>query len=355
LFAAIQFAHILQSRSLRILRSPENITIYGLGILYGIIIWLYTPEYFTLILPLAYFTYSAISGDPGGMYELMLCALFTFIMWRPSDRSPYRKDIYYFTLLLPFYYLYARLNNGWGYAYQPLITGLLLTNGFMLWEFLYVRRMLATTAWRPALGAALCVLNFAMETALMLDYSYDVLSLPCRGDSACPGYYQPFLNEIKIQPPPHSFGTIGLDFALWTRVAKLSGAQWSTRFPQLWMMPKLYIADDTFYNAHLGIFYYVGNALAEDIEQNKPELIFVEVSSLLYSIRMRDPINWVKDFSTIPDFKKAWKHYIYMHSINNCAHFQPSVEAAIKQPKGPGTELKIENLNCHYDVYRRIP
>jgi hypothetical protein len=356
LFAGIQLICILRKDRPRILGSTENRIIYGMGTLYLLCIWLFTPDYFTVVLPMALLTYSAISAGSGILFyfTITVTLALTFAMFRPRYASFYRKDIYYFIMVSLFLFAYAIINSGWGYTYQPIITLLLLINAFVLWEFLYLKEdhlSRGLPAGQFLLGAATCMVNFVSKIAIVLIYFYVVFSYGCNGDSKCPGYYEKFVREVNASPAPHSFGAIGMNFGLWARVSKLSGAEWATRFPQLWMIPKFFISGEDFSNEHQWILYYVAGALAEDLEQKKPETVFVDVSDTIYMIRLKKPMDWVESFSLFLNFREAWQHYAYVHTIDSCDAFEPALEAGYAMMKRPSTHT----ANCRYNVYRRLP
>jgi hypothetical protein len=348
-FAAIQLVTIARTRTLRILRSPENLVIYGLGALYAVILWVFTPEYFTTVLPIAFYTYSALRSPHGGLVSVVLTVALAVVALRPRDRSAYRNDIYYIAALLPFYYLYVIANNGWPYTYLPLMTMALLLNGFALWEFASLHRAKTIGRVRYTVGTALCLLNFALKTMLVLQLCFLVYTHPCRGDRSCTDYYTPFLDVLKGTPEAHSFGVLGMDFQLWARVAKLSGAAWQTRYPQLWMMPKFLIAGDAFYTLHKDIYLYIAYTLAEDLNTKKPAILFAERAEKIYTIALKQPIDWVTAFSTVPVFKDAFSHYVFDRHIDNCTLLPPSTEVMTKHQKGE----RMTEIDCQYDVWRR--
>ncbi|HEU5048323.1 MAG TPA: hypothetical protein VFT64_10840 [Rickettsiales bacterium] len=352
LFVGIQIVHIFYTRSPRILRSPENIAIYVLGILYAAIVCLFTPEYLTVVLPIAYYTYSAIQDVHIEFISVFLNVFFTFAMFRFGSSSVYRKDIYYFLSLIPFLLLYVHINSGWRYTYQPFITVLLLVCGFVLWEFLDRNPGWTRTGWKPLLGVILCMMNFGLEAATESHYAEQVYSYPCRGTRECPGYYQSFLDVVREQHA-RSFGAMGMNFSAWTRVSKLSGASWVTRFPQFWMLPVFITAGRDFAEQHKGIFYYTAYAMAEDLEKNKPDIVFVELSQSLYTIPLGKTLNWVDVMNAIPAFTQAWQHYTLLKTIDKCTSLSPAIAATYPPPTGPG--LKTVEYNCAFQVYKRIP
>jgi hypothetical protein len=350
LFAGIQLMCLPRKDLPCILNSIENRIIYGIGVLYLLCIALFTPEYFTVVLPMAFLTYSALAAAGSSILfnlSIIVTLVLTFAMFRLRYASPYRRDIYYFAGVSLFLFAYVAMSNRWSYTYQPLITLLLFINAFVLWEFLYLKREYSSRglpARQFLLGASACVANLAGKLAVALIYCYTLIGVTCHGDSTCPGFYEEFVNEVRASPQPHTFGTIGMNFALWARVSKLSAAHWETRFPQLWMIPKFFNADEHFTSRHQWILDYVAGALAEDLERNEPDVVFVDVSDSFYAMRLEKPVDWVESFNHFANFKDAWQHYTYVHTIDICKQ--------LMSPEAAGFSYMA---NCRYDVYHRRP
>jgi hypothetical protein len=80
----------------------------------------------------------------------------------------------------------------------------------------------------------------------------------------------------------------------------------------------------------------VANGYAEDMDQKKPDVMFVDASpgfmGKLQSVTVIDFL------SAVPSFKKAWSHYRYATTFDYC----------IKDTRYVASE-------CKYDLYRRIP
>jgi hypothetical protein len=337
--------------------SLENGIVAVSGIAYAVGICLFYPDYITPVIQAALYTYSAISAGTGGLFDFTLLGtvFFTFVMFRMRDTSPYRRDIYYFIAAAPWFLAYALVNNGWGYTYQPIITLLLFINMLVLWEFLYLRSVHASQGkpvWRFTFGACSCGFSLLSKLAVVLIYFFYVFSYPCHGGKSCAGYYTKFTQEVEASPHPRSFGMIGMNYSLWTRVSKLTGAEWVTRFPQMWMVPRFIVSGPQFEADHRWILYYVAGALAEDLNKNKPDVVFVESSDRLYTIQLSKPWNWIAFFSPYVNFYDAWQHYAYVRTVDNCDAFEPTQEVIFAMSKGTKDAPK-NTAGCRYDVYHR--
>ncbi len=357
-FAGIQAAYVWRERSLAILWGVENRVIYAVIALYLWIIWQFTPEYMSLALPMAWVTYSAINGGRAGIYNstVLFTLILTFAMFRFRHTSVYRKDIVYLmALFLPFWG-YALINNGWAYTYNPLISLILFTTAFILWEFAALKKEYAARklpVWQLRIGSAACVLNFSAKALiallyLALTFKTVVVNHGCNSAVRCGTYYDKIIAEINGPGRPKSFGTISMDYEVWAGMAKRSGAEWKTRFSLLWMLPKFLVSDADFVRAHQWILHYAGNALADDLDYNKPDIVFVDIPDTFYTIV--GTINLIHYFSMFPHFEKAWRHYAYVHTIDNCDRISLMDEVTAAM-----ASTAHKRINCRYEVYRRTP
>jgi hypothetical protein len=343
-WAGIQLLACLKEKSLRALIAAENLIIYAASLIYVFFIWRLTPDYFTTVLPMALATYSATRDSHSTLDYLTnaVAVLFlTFLMFRPRHTSPYRADIYYLCGLCPFFLLYALLNNNWAYTYYPLGSIALLLTGFVLWEFLYLRRAHASQHLPTrilTLGICACLLTFAIKSAISLTYFNNVFHNTCHDDPACKGD-DPFIEEVREGGGLRSFGAISIDFARWTRLSHFTGAEWRTRFSQLWMLPKFLVSDDNFLRRHEWILAYVAEAFAEDMDKRKPDIMFVDDSDVFYTARGN--LDLVSFFSVNPHFQNAFGHYRFAHRIYVCGV--------------PGLKYSGIKDRCSYFVYRRVP
>ncbi len=345
--AGVQLLYILRERSFRILISPESIIIYTIGLLYVLAVWWLTPEYFSLVLPMAWATYAS-NRDEGSRWLYGANALsalaFALLMFRLRYTSPYRKDIMYFLGLCVAFFAYALANNNWPYTYNPLTSMTLVTTAFILWEFLYLRKQHISRnlpSWNFVLGYSACILTFVIRTLISFQYFLTVFLDTHYLD---PRRHSDNLFVAEVQQEtghPLSFGAISIDFTRWTRLVRYTGAAWETRFSHLWMLPEFLLHDASFTRKHQWILDYVGNAFAEDLNRNKPAVVFVDDSDVFYIARVH--VDLVPYFSAVPSFREAWKQYRYAHSIDICR--KPRIAY------GP----PVAKEWCRYDVYRRIP
>lgn len=344
-FGIIQLFSLLRTRSLAALLNNENYIIAGTALLYFLCIDLFNPEYIRTIAPMAITTYSQFGNRNSGYVYLppFFVALgLMFADFRPWHITPFRRDVYYLFGMCFAFLLYALSNNGWGYTYNPLYCLLMLTAAWMLWEYSWLHKELAVHGLpvrNILFGMRGCIIVLVTHAAYMTLYlifmgiSLNALRSPCDENPEC-WNNAPFVRYMDAEHL-HSFGTISFDFSNWISLMHATGANWETRFNHLWMMPKLIQGDDAFRRAHYWIVELVGKDLAEDMDYNKPEVIFVDNSPFI----MEQPRkNSLLDFlSEIPEFKTAWQQYHLVKTIDIC------------QRHGRITQKST----CKFDVYMR--
>ncbi|HEU5047439.1 MAG TPA: hypothetical protein VFT64_06295 [Rickettsiales bacterium] len=324
----INLASMLFRRRADILFSIENILIYLIGGGYALSVWLFFPQYITVVLPMVFATYSAASAGPRAVFygiKALLIFCVTFADFRPRYDSPFRRDIYYLLLVCVSFLLYVAANNGWGYTWDLLDSVLLILTGFVLWECLYLKaqKQALGEPFKPFLfGARACMINFAVNAILSIMISYGY------GFNNCGHYFtsckagKVMLEQVRTAndgKPLERFGAISMDFGVWSYLNRATGAEWDTRFNHLWMLPKFLIAGPEFAAKHQWILHYVEDSLAEDMERYKPELMFVDDTDDFYTYRHY--VDMAAFFSASPRFAEAWSHYRYVTKIHGLYAF----------------------------------
>lgn len=334
LFAALEGIWILRERSPAILWCMENLVIYGAGMAYLLCVWRFAPDYLTVILPMAAETYSGFSHRFNGIFFLSMAffsAGLIFADFRYRFVTPYRKDTFYFLAVSIGYLAYALFNNGWGYAYNPLLCMLLFMSGWMLFEYGWLadtHQMQGLPVKRFLSGRRGCIINLALNTGYVIFWlTAFFFTAECSDYRECRQTrdYIAYVRDTHV----HSFSTLSTNLQRWTSIAQATGAVWESRFNSLWMLPGLL----TQAPPQPWIRGYVGNALAEDLERRKPDIVFVDTSDRI--LGYPHPVDIPAFFGTIAAFKTAWTHYRYFSSIDHCKN--------------------AWNIDCRYAVYRRTP
>lgn len=312
---------ILILRKKPVIMCLENRIIVIILLLYGLAVAMFTPEYLTVVMPMALATYGVINQWKQGLLYgagALLVAGVSFADFRPRYTSPYRQDIMYLALCSLPLIVYALANNGWGYTWNLVFSMLFITTGLMLLEYRFLRQQYAgepSSLRQITMGYRACVLNLSVNAAYCLFVSGFILAISCGDLFECTAS-KDFLNRAILANDGKkidSFGTLSMKYMEWAKFSRATGAKWDTRFHQLFMLPKFFVADEAFHQNHQWILNYVSQAYAHDLAVNKPDIIFVDDTDDFYSIHHYvDLVAYMEQF---PEFREAWKHYVYVTKL----------------------------------------
>jgi hypothetical protein len=346
IFAALQLFALVRTRSFKSLFNLENYIVAGFTALYMLSIFILTPEYFRVIVPMAYDTYYTFRNEGAGYAYLppfFIGMGLIFVDFRPWHRTPYRRDVYYLAGICLAFLAYAKINNGWGYTYNPLYCVLTLTAAWMLWEYDWLRREYEErelSSNHIFFGIRGCFIVLMAHAAYMMLYlaimshNAEKIISPCDGNPDCwrNSPYEQYFQDHHVQ----SFGTLSFDFSNWVTLMRLSHTDWNTRFNHLWMLPKLLLEGEAYTKQHYWIVEYVARGFADDLNHKKPDVVLVDSSPGLMGLDRRYDLP--KLLSGVPEFKAVWSHYQFMTSFNGC-----------------GARYTNSASECKYDLYSRIP
>ena len=340
-FVMLQLLTMCRDHSCAILYSLENIILYALGGLYLACIWAFAPGWFTTVLPMAIPTYSAFNRKEMAIFYLagaFITAGVAFADFRSRYETPYRKDVYYFIGVSVAYFVYAMFNNGWGYTYHPLICSLWFLSAWLWCEYGWLKRQHEVQGLQVkqfVFGQRGCAFNFVLNTGYLLWVIVSFFGTPlCDWSVDCSRnkLFVEYMKENNVR----SFGAISEDFHKWSSLARLSGASFDTRYNALWMVPQFVVKGERFTLHHLGIIHEVGEALAEDLNGRKPEVVFVDDKRNFFGTQK--DLYLPDFFSGVTEFKAAWAQYHFVKTINRC--------------KAEGVPI---TTGCRYDIYSRNP
>lgn len=342
LLAGVMTLRCLRERFWSVLTSVESISILCVFTAYLLLMWQFTPDYFTVVLPMLLITYSANTKGVAVVQHYVTSGFMlavTLADFRLRYDSPYRRDIFYFLGLCAFCLLYVLTNNGWLYTFYPLYSILLLLTAWVWKEFRWLYSQNKSSGQFYSGGMA-CFLNLSVNTLVVL--------LACFGFvysayHASPSPRAPVYNEMShmiTDSHAKSFGTLSASFAFWPDAVDKTGVLMGTRFNHLWMLPKFLSSDEVFAKKNAWILQSVASAYAEDLNHNKPEILFVDAGEDFS--RTGQKLDLVKYFSVFPAFADAWKHYALARTIDHCN------AASIK-------DMADRQVWCRHDVYERKP
>jgi hypothetical protein len=271
----------------------------------------------------------------------LLSAGLIFADFRLRVTSPYRRDIYYYIGIATAFLLHAFTSNGWDYTYHPLMYTLTLLAGMVLYEYQWLKEQgashdLHTQRFLFGIrGCAICLATQGIYMGLLTFASAGAVLIQekCHRNLKCilQDPYVRYVHDRDIR----SFGTITQDFPKWVQLVQLTGARWETRFNHLWMLPKLLKEGGTPVSSHAWIVSYVAEALADDLNHRKPQIVFVDTGRQ-FSI-YPGHIDLLEYLSGVPEFKAAWSGYHYTVTVDECEKQASYFKNA-----------------CRYDIYSRI-
>lgn len=337
IFIVIQLLVLWRTRSLRAVLVTETLLAGVIGLSYLLLVVALTPEYFTLIIPIALKTYAAtnrgidiIFSISGSVFMLAV----TLCDFRPRYTSPYRRDIYYFFGVGLACVLYIVTNNGWGYTFIPLNTLILLLTGWVYFEY---RWLIAQPGYTPQqsrqflFGSRACMLNIIANTVLVIaTYAVVFSSIPAVGDGK--NIREELVRELTERKVKR-FGMMSMNFSLWPSVARVSHAEQVTRFSNLWMMNAFLRYDDAFRQRNIWVLEYVASAYADDLTRYTPDAVFIETTQKAHAEGKGSAL--LAQLLPIPAFSTAWQGYAAAGLIDICD----------KDKQGQG--------DCLYEVYTR--
>ena len=238
------------------------------------------------------------------------------------------------------YFLYALANNGWGYTYHPLFC-MLAFMGFWIYRehgWLLADAQRKGEPEKPfAFGQRSALISIGLFGGCMLYGMAMFYATPvCEWSQECKKT-QPYVAYLKAHDL-HSFGALSEDFHKWAALARLSGADFDTRYNALWMMPAFVLRDAGFAAKNRWITEHVAKGLAQDLNKRRPPVVFVDDRKRFFGTEVNA---FLPDFFiSVPEFAAAWGHYRYEQTIDRCR---------AEHPGNPDYAVA-----CRYDVYRRI-
>jgi hypothetical protein len=217
------------------------------------------------------------------------------------------------------FFVYAATNNGWGYTWNPLFSMVFILTGFLYLEYSFIAKKQNNKNAQS--GKIACISSLIANAIYCFICSLYLVLYSCGMNFDCPNGKK-FIERIIAAndgKPLKSFGTIAMDFNIWTELRRETKANWDTRFSNIFMLPKFFISDENFQQKNQWILDYVDNAYYEDLTNNKPEIVFVDDVESFYSVKKK--VDLIDYMSKMPKFKEAWKNYKYIDRIclpNEC-------------------------------------
>jgi hypothetical protein len=285
---------------------PETLVLAGMVGLYFLVILYFTPDYLTIIVPLALALYGR--GYDVSLPEVLArpeSILLPTVVWmhlvcRRRQLVPEIGDIFIIASIC-FFVIYVVQMKGWPYQIYPLDATLFmavsssLLGSFPLHE--PVRRIRVLTA-------AIGLLFVAMTASAVADqYKNSIRTNRFMTDAA------PFVRGL----PPGSYIYVfsaavsdGFPLVNYDRLG------WSSRFDTFWWLPGLISLP----SPPAVVERFLRDAVVEDLKKNRPALIFVDVAPKRYRFEDRD-FDYLRFFSVDPRFRAILADYAEAAVVDN--------------------------------------
>jgi len=311
--AALELYLLANTRDLRGLFRFENVSLAASVLLYVASIALFTPEYLTKIVPYALLVYNDAYTSPlwrvVNQREMILLPVIVVMQVVTRRQQSFGQFGEVFSIgAVCFLAIYLMQAKGWPYQIYPASA---------LW-------LLATVAYLPGLAAMMRQGSFTRRIRIMSVTLTGVVVVGMlwvvAGAATGKRYENPFLDamlpivrQYAGPSPIYIFSTnVSTAFPLVT----YSNAQWSSRFPTLWLLPGLVIkqpiADVNGQEADrklLGeIHRYLVDAVVADLSAKPPALIIVDARSDKPYFDGLD-FDYIPFFMTDARFAEIWRHY----------------------------------------------
>lgn len=315
----------------RIFRA-ENIIILFIFILYGASLFIVTPDYFTLV-PYIRDFYSLFFHTPF-CWEMIFLNLKVFlvigtvIFYFFTRKEIENKALATILLLsmLGFFISYAGEPLYLSYHTIPMITLSILLVTLLLIEYLI--KLYGDQPFHPN--------NFSLDFLVFAAIGLVILSIPTyliygetklvfvNKKNAFMNYLIPYTKNIKPGEKIYSLSTFpGLTYPL----VDYAGLETASRYECLWTLINIYhlstLNTAAASLAHDAQQKTLIKAVTEDIQKNKPTLVFVD-----NSIGWQENVyfNYLQFFLQSATFREVWKNYTYVASVKNITIYRRKVE-----------------------------
>ncbi len=282
---------------------PETWSLAAALAIYGISVFVFTPEYLTRVVPMASEIYYAYTGPLLGILWrgetlLLLVVLALYVPLRPA--APVRPFADVFAIAaVAFYVIYLAQMKGWSYHRIPVSAALFVT---------LVCLLLGALAQARRRGIVL--------VSLVLTWSAGFL---VHEGSYRNRFLERALPIVRAQAPAPGSSISVLSTNVWQGfpLANYAGLEWASRFPTLWLLPGAVrnrqgpAGDGS--AAEAGSFSaierFMIDAVIEDLEQRSPTFVIVDERADK-SYFGGHPFDYIAYFSRDPRFAVLWKRYV---------------------------------------------
>lgn len=276
----------------RVLRTLFRAEIMGMAAsvaVYPLLVWQFTPQYFTEILPLALQTYGAFQSTfselalrPAVISFLLFLGIAAYFIWRRGAQQR-GNWVWIFAGLGGFLCYLAQL-KGWTYQLLPATIFILIP---VLLSVLRNSGLVARVVVLGCFGAVMIsgLLNFARDQNSRLTY----------------------VDELLAGRKPQRLMALTHDLGVIFPYMETRNIVWASRFQSLWMLPAVSKGLIPVEQQDI-IIMRVAKIVTEDLISLKPDFVIVDRRSNTPTLRGHE-IKYIAWFSRSPEFVQAWSSY----------------------------------------------
>lgn len=301
--AVLELYFLARTRRLSKSFRPETITL-GLGICAYIgAIFLFTPEYFSVIIPFVLEVYGQAFNSPFmdvvfrlELILIILLCVMSGLMIKEGSTLPSAVVVLFLAGCAAFV-MYLVQMKGWRYQHYPALAFLFMATGLLVVEWKSHINTPLTRGLAYFMGSIVLI---GLPLASVIKYKY------------YNGFVEALSSEVTAQGPVTSLLVISTNLSAGFPLTNIAGVKWASRFPTMSFLPGIIRRRATSAGKPLPkvdeIEQYNINAVIEDLAKFKPEVVFVDV-------RKSKPyfggiaFNYIDYFSKDERFRALWSHY----------------------------------------------
>lgn len=283
-----------ERRAWRNLFRAELLGIVAVLAVYPILVWQFTPQYFTEILPLALQTYGAFQNTfseiilrPSVVGFLLFLGIATYFIWHRGAQQ--RGEWVWVFAGLGGFLCYFAQQKSWTYQLLPAM--------------IFVSVPVILVALRPSGFAARVVVLICLGT-VMLKGQMNFVS----DQNSRLAYVDDLLAGRKAQ----RMMALTYDLSLIFPYVETRSIVWASRFQSFWMLPAV-SRELMPVEQRDAIIARTAEAVTEDLIKWKPDIVIVDRRSDTPRLRGRE-IEYIAWFSRSPAFARVWSSYKLVNS-----------------------------------------
>jgi hypothetical protein len=359
--AALECYLALRQRSVRAWLRPEPLVMLALGAGYLAAVLTLVPQYLDLTAMMGglYANFLRgplwLTGILGEGAALCLFALLAFAVLRRRAEHPELWDV--LAVAVAALFLSALVQGkGWRYHFYPSMCFGVLLLGVTWWDSRRPLSRLVEQVYVAACGAAVATLlvvtavDCVHQTASSSEPRYD----------ADPNYAD-LRRLIRREAPGGSVLVLSSNMASAFPLVPASGARWASRFPSVWLLPALYMAELrsdrplTFRpRAAMGeAERYLNDAVGEDLARFRPDLLVVLRAGPDRREMGIRRVDYLAYFSREPEVAALLSEYSWLADVDEYRVYRRG-PAGVKPVRTPDSSATDAAVSAGWDGLRGV-